>query len=244
MTSLLKARHSLCTALVTLALIGCHPTIVSIDGQTGVPLAKLAISDAPITSVALLGPDTVRVVHGNKPGIRVTGDPKAADALRFVLTNGKLGIGRKPGGTFGDGTATLTVTTPAIDHLIMAGSGKITSDRLNGKAVEVTIGGSGEVKVDAINSEKLDGEVAGSGLFTGSGHADKLALTIAGTGTADMAGLNVGEAQINLAGTGSGNLASNGHVTGAVIGTGVVTVHGKARCDISVTGTGKVNCTP
>jgi len=244
MTPLLKARHGWCIALGTLALAGCNPTIVSIDRQTGVPLAKLMMADQTISSVALLGPDTVTVVHGDKPGTRVAGDPKVADALRFVVTDGKLGVSRKTGATFGDGIATITVTTPAVDHLIMAGSGKITSDRLSGKAVEVTIGGSGQVKVDAITAEKLDVEVAGSGLFTGSGHTGKLTLTIAGTGTADMARLNAGEAQISLAGTGGGSLASDGHVTGAVIGTGVVTVHGKAHCDVSVTGTGKVNCTP
>jgi hypothetical protein len=244
MMRLLQARNGFCLALATLTLAGCHDGVVTIDGQSGVPLDKVVIGDQAIHSVALLGPDRVVVVHGDKPDIRVSGDPKIADSLRFVLHNGELGIGRKPGETTGDGEATITVTTPAIDQLTMAGSGKITSDRLGGKAAEVTIGGSGEVAVDSIAADKLEVVVAGSGRFTGAGHAQKLALSIAGTGNADMARLNAGDADINIAGTGNGTLASDGHVTGAVIGTGEVTVHGKAHCDVSVTGTGKVTCTP
>jgi hypothetical protein len=244
MMRLLEARYGVCLALVTLALAGCHDGVVTIDGQSGVPLDKVVIGDQAIHSVALLGPDTVVVVQGDKPAIRVSGDPRITASLRFVLHDGELGVGRKLGETTGDGVATITVTTPLVDHLTMAGSGRMSSDRLNGKSVEVTIGGSGEVKVDAIAAQKLAVEVAGSGRFTGAGHADRLELSIAGTGNADMARLNAGDADINIAGTGNGTLASDGHVTGAVIGTGEVTVRGKAHCDVSVTGTGKVTCAP
>jgi hypothetical protein len=230
--------------LGALALSGCDDPVVSIDGHTGVPLAQLQMSAANVSEITLLGPDTVLVVHGDKPGIRVTGDQRAADALRFVLAEGKLGIGRAPGAPVGSGTAIVTITDPAVDHLIMAGSGTISSNRLNGDAVGVTIGGSGRVIANAIAARKLDVEVLGSGAFTCAGHADKLDLSLAGSGAADMAGLKVGEAEIDLAGTGSGALASDGKVTGSVVGTGTVNVHGKAQCEVSVTGTGKVICQP
>jgi hypothetical protein len=236
-----------CLALAALALsaptlAGCDDPVVSIDGHTGVPLARLAMSGSTISEVTLLGPDTVHVVHGDKPGIVVAGDPRAAAALRFVLTDGKLGIGRKPDADAGNGTAIVTITDPSVDHLIMAGSGAIASDRLDGPNVGVTIGGSGQVGVNAIAAGKLDVEVLGSGSFAGSGHADKLELTLAGSGSADLARLRAGEANIDLAGTGSGSLSSDGKVTGTVVGTGTVTVHGKAHCDVSVTGPGKVTC--
>ena len=83
-----------------------------------------------------------------------------------------------------------------------------------------------------------------TGTFTGGGHVGKLALSIAGTGDADLARLQADQADVSVAGTGNGTLASNGKVTGSVVGTGEITVHGKAQCDVSVPGTGKVNCQP
>lgn len=231
-------------ALGTLALSGCDNAVVSIDGHSGVPLSRLIISGSNISEVTLLGPDTVHVVHGNAPDIHVAGDPRAAATLRFVLTDGKLGIGRRPDAEVGNGVAIVTITTPAVDHLIMAGSGAISSDRLSGAAVGVTIGGSGQIDVADIAAKQLNAEVLGTGTFTGSGHADKLALSIAGAGNADLARLKVDVAEVDLAGTGNGTLASDGKVTGSVVGTGVITVHGKAQCNVSVTGTGKVTCQP
>jgi hypothetical protein len=227
-----------------LALAGCDQTTMSIDGHTGVPLAQLELAGRTASEVTLLGPDKVHIVQGDKLSIHVDGDPGAVAALRFVLNDGKLGIGRKSGlGTI-NGTATVTIADPAIDHLILAGSGTISSERLNGAAVGVTIGGSGEVIAPQITAGQMDVELLGSGSFTGGGHADKLALTLAGTGTADMARLKADQAVIDLAGTGTGNLSSDGRVTGSVVGTGTVTIHGKAHCDVSVTGTGNVICKP
>jgi len=234
----------LIVGLAAFALSGCDDPVVSIDGHTGVPLAQLPMSTSNVSEVTLLGPDSVTVEHGNTFGIRVSGDRRAADALRFVLSDGKLGIGRAPGADIGSGTAIVTITDPAVDHLIMAGSGTISADRLSGDAVGVTIGGSGQVTAKTIAARKLDVEVLGSGGFTGAGRADRLDLTLAGTGTAEMAGLKVDQADIDLAGTGTGTLASDGKVTGTVVGTGTVNVHGKALCDVSVTGTGKVTCQP
>jgi len=244
MIRLLSASRLLLAASATLGLAACDDPVVSIEGHTGVPLAKLAVSGNPISQVTLLGSDTVRIVRGGTPGIQVSGDPRAVDALRFVLTDGKLGVGRKPDADVGGGTATVTITTPSVDHLIMAGSGTISSERLDGPTVGVTIGGAGKVEVGAITAGQLDVEVLGSGAFTGGGHADKLALTLAGTGDADLSRLTAGQAQIDVAGTGTGSLSSDGKVTGSVVGTGTVTVHGKAQCKVSVTGTGSVTCQP
>ena len=228
----------------TVGLTGCGSTTMSIDGQSGVPLAQLAVSGRAAHEITLLGPDTVQVVQGSAFTITVKGDPQATAALRFVFKNGKLGIGRKPDSDQIPGIATITVTTPSADHLVLAGSGTITADRLKSESAGITIGGSGHVAVAGITAKHLAVEVLGSGSFTGQGAADSLALTIAGSGEVDMAHLNAGEAVIDVAGSGTGSVKSDGHVTGSVAGSGNVTVHGKAHCDVSVAGSGKVDCNP
>lgn len=230
--------------MACLTLAACDAPKVSIDGHTGVPLAQLDQAGRTAHEITLLGPDTVNIVHGDALAIHVEGDARAIAALRFVLADGKLGIGRQPDANAGNGTATLTITDPAVDHMVMAGSGTMSSDRLAGTDVGVTIGGSGHVVTAGIEAARLSVEVLGSGSFTGSGHAGKLALTLAGSGDADLAQLHADEAKVDVAGTGTGAVTSNGHVTGSVMGTGMVNVRGKAQCDIHVIGTGRVTCQP
>jgi hypothetical protein len=235
---------TLAAGAILLPLAACDNLNVSIDGHTGVPLARLDMSGQNAREVTLLGPDTVHIVHGDKLAIRVEGDARAVAALRFVLNDGKLGIGRKPNADTGNGTATITITDPAVDHLIMAGSGTMSSDRLTGPSVGVTIGGSGHVVTAGIAAREFGVEVLGSGSFTGSGQADKLALTLAGSGDVDLAQFKTGAASIDIAGSGTGVLASDGQITGSVAGSGVITVHGKAHCTVSVTGSGRITCQP
>lgn len=244
MIGLPRASRPVFAASFALALAGCHNATITIDDHAGVPLAQLATTGARVSEVTLSGPDTVNVVQGDTFAIKVAGDPSAADALRFVLTDGKLGVERKPGFGSGNGVAIVTITTPTVDHLVMAGSGRISSDQLSGDSVGVTIGGSGDVDVARIAAKQLEAEIAGTGTFTGSGHVGKLALSIAGTGDADLARLQADQADVSVAGTGNGTLASDGTVTGSVVGTGEITVHGKAQCHVSVVGTGKVTCQP
>ena len=240
----LRAARYLVPAAALLALAGCNPAHVTIDGHGGVPFETLDLTDKHIHAVTLLGPDAVRIVHGAKFGIHIDGSASARAALRFVLDDGKLGIGRDPLANGGRDVAVITVTTPEIDAINLAGSGDVSADSLTGGAIAVSIGGSGRASAAHIDTPKLDLSVMGSGSFTGSGHAEKLDLSLAGSGDVDLARLTTGSAAVDIAGSGTAELSSDGPITGSVAGSGTVTVHGKARCDVSIAGSGKVNCQP
>lgn len=230
------------TALV-IGLSGCDGPKVSFNGHTGVPLAELNLSGRPVRDLTLLGPDTVQIVRGDTTTVRVEGDAQAKAALRFVFSDGKLGIGRQPDALVGTGVATITITTPSVDHLTMAGSGTINSDRLAGNVTGVTVGGSGHVATTGIETTQLDVSVLGSGAFTGSGHADKLSLALAGSGDVDLTRLMAAGAAVDVAGSGKGDLTVKGRVTGSVAGSGEVMIHGTDQCGISVVGSGRITCT-
>lgn len=236
--------YYLLPAAAALALGGCENAHMTIDGRAGVPFEQLDLANRSIHEVTLLGPDTVHIVHGDKLGIRVDGSTSARAALRFVLTDGKLGIGRDPLANGTNDAATVTLTTPAIDSINLAGSGVMSSDRLQASAIAISIGGSGRVVTAKIETPQLNLSVMGSGSFTGSGHAEKLDLSLAGSGDVDLAKLTAGSAAVDVAGSGTAELASDGPITGTVAGSGTVTVHGKARCDVSIAGSGKVICQP
>ena len=221
---------------------GCDGSNISINGEEGKPLAELDLSGAPPQELVLLGPDQVHITPGDKLTITVEGDAEAKDALRFTLKNGSLGILRKDKIFGKDGkTATITVTMPAPREVTMAGSGTIKADALAGEA-KVTIAGSGDIESPNVAGDKLDLTIAGSGNFRGAGNVKKLDLTVAGSGSAAMDALKAESAKVTIAGSGSTAFASDGEVEANIVGSGNITVKGRARCKLSSLGSGKLVC--
>lgn len=231
-------------ALAAAASGGCDKMHVSLNGEEGKKLADLDLTGTAPTEVALLGPDTVRIVQGDKLAISVDGNPDVADQMRFTLHDGSLGILRKNGKSSGDETVTVTVTMPAPKKLVMAGSGKIFSSGLAGDSARVTIAGSGSVETDAVVTDMLKVDVAGSGSYRAAGTAKSLKLTIAGSGDARLEALKVDDAKVDIVGSGDSAFASDGIVKANIVGSGEVRVIGRATCKVTAMGSGKLICEP
>jgi hypothetical protein len=226
---------------LVLALSACDNVDISIDGDHGKPLAELDLAHADVHELALLGPDTVRIHAGTALAIHADGDTD--HVLRFTLKDGTLGILRKKG-TFKDsGPIAIDVTMPAPTSLTMGGSGQITAETLSPKA-KIAILGSGNIDTPHIAVTDLDVSIAGTGSYHAGGTAGALEVNIAGTGNAQMADLKVDKAEVSIAGTGDTQFASDGAVKANIIGTGSVHVRGRAKCEVSAVGTGKVVCEP
>lgn len=224
-------------------LSGCDGVNVKIGDKEGVPLAELDTAGKRPTELVLAGPDTVIVNEGDTLAIDVSGDREAVDALRFTLDESTLGIMRKQGNWDDKGKATVRVTMPALEKLVVAGSGTVEAPRLTGSP-EVTIAGSGKARTAAVEADKLEVTIAGSGSYEGAGTAKSLELTIAGSGSANMAGLKADRAEITIAGSGNADFASDGTVEAKVMGSGDVHVTGSAKCTINSMGSGTLRCSP
>ncbi len=223
------------------ALAGCDTSSMSFNGEKGVPLADLDTTGAAPTAIALLGPDNVRVVRGDKLAITVEGE--GADKLRFALSKGQLGIARE-GWKIGQkiNAATVNVTLPMLSDVVLAGSGTLVTDQMGGQEAKIVIAGAGMVEARAIDTAKLDVDVVGSGKLRAAGKARDLNLTIAGSGDAEMDGLNADTAKVDVAGSGNARFASNGQVNANIMGSGEVRVFGRATCKVSAMGSGKLVC--
>ncbi|MBX7528256.1 head GIN domain-containing protein [Qipengyuania vesicularis] len=221
-------------------LTGCNVDVQIGDGK-GVPLAELDRGgDAP-TEIVLAGPDIVVVNRGDTFDIDVSGDERAVDALRFHRDNETLAISRDSESRSNIGIATVRVTIPSLTAMVMAGSGTIEADQMNGKA-EITIAGSGTVKVEEMATDSLEVTIAGSGDFEAAGTATDMELTVAGAGSAKMADLKVDTAEVTVVGSGDAEFASDGNVEANFVGSGDVTVIGSATCTVSAIGSGELRC--
>lgn len=215
---------------------------ISIGDEDGVPLSELDMGGAAPTKLVLAGPDKVRVTEGDKLDIKVSGDPDAVEGLRFNLEDGTLGIMREKDWK-GTGVATVAVTMPAAEEIVLAGSGDIEAAALVDKA-EVNIAGSGKVAIARVAASKLQVNVMGSGTLNAAGTVERLDFNVAGSGKLAARNLKVERAEINIAGSGGGEFASDGKVEARIAGSGDVTVYGRADCSVHAMGSGTVRCRP
>jgi hypothetical protein len=222
-------------------LAGCDNMNIKMGGTEGVPLADLDLSGEAPTELALAGPDTVIVSDGEKLAITVEGDQSAVDALRFSLKDGTLGIMRDNESWKNAGNATVRVTMPSPNSLILLASGTIEAASLSG-AASVQILGSGKVSTASVNADSLDLNILGSGSYEAAGVTKGIDLTVAGSGSANMAGLKADGADISIMGSGNAEFASDGAVTAEIMGAGNVTVIGNATCTVNSMGSGTVTC--
>lgn len=228
-------------ALAAAASGGCDMAKVSINGEDGKPLADLDLTGTAPDEVALFGPDSVKIVTGDKLAITVDGSPEATDAMRFTLKDGTLGILRKRNWS-GDDKATVNITMPAPRQLMMAGSGRIDAAELAADSARVSIAGSGSIVTGRVETGELKVDIAGSGNYSASGSAKSLKLSMAGSGGAKLDGLKVETAKVDIAGSGSSAFASDGTVKANIMGSGKVRVIGRATCKVNSMGSGTLVC--
>ncbi len=223
------------------ALAGCGEVDIDINGESGVPLAELDMSgDAP-TDLVLAGPDKVIVSNGDTLDIDLSGDARAVDLVRFTLKDGTLGVLRENGSWKDTGHAVIRVTMPAPKSITIAGSGSVETANMAEEA-DINIVGSGSLKVSELKAAKADVTVAGSGSVSAAGSVDRLDLNIVGTGAANLEAVQVESADITIAGSGDAAFSSDGKIEASILGAGTVRVIGRATCEVSSMGSGKVIC--
>jgi hypothetical protein len=221
------------------ALAGCTSTS-GMDGGEGQRLSQLDMAGDPPVKIVLAGPDHVIISEGPKLAVAIDGNPLIADRLRFTLKDGTLGI---MGGKVSHNLerVTVTVTMPAPQEVILAGSGVIEAAALS-KDAKITLAGSGEIHTGTLSGDTLAINLAGSGTLQGGGAVKSLDLTLASSGNADLAALRSDHVKVTIAGSGGATLASDGDVSATILGSGLVRVRGRATCKASSMGSGKLIC--
>lgn len=222
------------------ALSGCEGAEMEINGQKGVPLADIEIAGPAPSEVVLSSGDTVILTTGETFAIRVEGSD--TETLRFVRDDEVIGVTREKGWS-GNGTATIRITMPPPEDVVIAGSGTIRAQSLASTS-EITIGGSGTVEFGTVAAEKLGINIGGSGTVRGAGSVRRLEVNIGGAGDVAMPSLKADSAEVTIGGSGDVAFASDGDVTATIAGAGDVRVAGSAKCTVETFGSGSLTCSP
>lgn len=193
------------------------------------------------------GPFDVTVRTGLAPSARATGSTAALDRISIVTQGSTLVIrpdntawGGYPGGAIGK--VSVAVTMAVLSSAGLAGSGRLTVDRVKGPALELGLGGGGVIAISDVSVDKVNLMLTGSGNVSLAGRADQARLILRGAGNLAAEKLTVRQADIVSAGAGTLTLTATETAKIASAGTGDVTVLGKAKCTVEATGAGDVTC--
>lgn len=202
-------------------------------------------------TVSLRGPDNVIVKVGGRESVSAVGDQAALDRLEIEVVDGTLRVGRKKKdgiiswGHNDRGSATVTITLPALKGANIAGSGDMNVDRVEGASFDGSIAGSGSLDIASLAANAADFSIAGSGnARIGGGTADSLDVAIAGSGNFDATRLAARTADISIAGSGGVKAGVSDVADVSIIGSGDAELFGNAKCKVSKMGSGNVRCTP
>jgi hypothetical protein len=222
--------------LLSLALAGA-PAVAATRGYTVVGFDHIRVD----------GPYDVTVRTGLAPSASATGGTDALDRISVAVQNSTLvirpdasGWGGYPGAPAGKIAVAITVAD--LSSVILAGSGKLSIDRVRGQTLDLALGGAGMLSVGLIDVDKLSVMLTGSGNLSLAGHVDDGRLIVRGAGNIAADGLTIRHAEIVSAG--AGTIAVTAAVTAKVTaaGNGDVTVRGKPDCTVNATGSGNVSC--
>jgi hypothetical protein len=221
----------------------------------GLLLGALPAAAAPTRGYTVTGFDRIRVDGpfdvtirtGMAPSARATGATTALDRIKVEVQNSTLVIkpdntawGGYPGGSVGK--VSVAVTMSDLSSATLAGSGRLTIDRVRGPTLELGLGGAGVLSIGQLGVDRVNLIITGSGNATLAGRADDGHFVLRGAGNLAAQGLTVRHAEIVSAGAGTIMLTASDTAKVTAAGTGDVTVLGKADCTVNATGAGTVAC--
>jgi len=167
---------------------------------SGVP-AEQTRDVPPFGGVDLAGSNDVTVVAGAKRSVVVRGDDNLLDLVTTRVVDGTLVISNKE--SFQTRSPmSVEVSTPSLEALSLSGSGAVSAQGVDGDRLTIAL--------------------SGSGLLRAVGSAERLDVTLDGSGDAQLEGL----------------VARDVHAV--VNGAGRVVVHATQSLDASVPGSGMV----
>jgi|GEM_PF-4367662 len=119
-----------------------------------------------VENITFSAPGNLRVVQGASLGVVVRAEPKTMERLRLSIDNKTLFVAlQKPMFSVSGGDLSVEVELPHISTLSVTGPGKIVTEALESKSLEVVLDGPGSLSGGKWVSESLSVQISGSGDF-------------------------------------------------------------------------------
>ncbi|TFW15835.1 GIN domain-containing protein [Duganella callida] len=218
--------------------------------------------DARVVRVKLDGVIDLKVLRGDTPSLRITGDRRYMEKLTASQTGDTLHLeteGRNI--KLSRSAARAELVLPALREVVSEGVGTTEINGFSGEELVLTMDGAGSMKVVCdyrvlkanlggvgsmqlwlTENDKADLDLRGAGYITVGGRSKMLKANLGGLGGLNAQKLQADSVNIDLSGLGNATVTAATNATLNLSGLGSVTVYGKPlNRDVSVDGLGKVS---
>lgn len=192
------------------------------------------------------GPFKVRLTTGVAPFARASGSPAAIDAVAIDVQGRTLVVHRSRsswGGYPGEdpGAVEISLGTHELSAAWLNGAGTLHIDKVKGLSFDLSVQGTGAAGIGRADVDQLRVSIAGTGTASVAGRAGRLAATVRGISTLDAAGLATKDATIGV--EGPATVRANVTNAATIDGSGVATVAltGDPACTARLSGSASVS---
>ena len=206
------------------------------------------------------GSATVKV-HRGAQKIEICSDSNILPYITTTVSGGELTIGLKPfTSIMGSTDMRFEITVPKLEGIRLSGSGQAYIDSFDGDSFSAVVSGSVSVKapglaysktslsfsgsggLDAtVKAETLDLRCTGSGALRISGKADRGEIAISGSSDIRARDLAVGEARVEISGSGEVEIRAVESLDADISGSGSIKYWGSPNVSQRISGSGRVS---
>lgn len=196
---------------------------------------------ATFNEIDLRGVGDVFVEKGSTTNIQVITDDNVQEYININTVGNTLVISTEDNINLNPTSLEIYVITPNINHLILSGSGTITtSGILTAPTLSATLSGSGKITATAQIAGLTDALMSGSGNIVLSGSTQNLNAKSTGSGNIKAISYPCQNADIMLSGSGNIEVAPSDTLKGTLSGSGDVRYVGEPIKNVTITGSGNL----
>ena len=221
----MSARAGFLAAIVWLAaLLAAAPAACAqgVEGRKYTP--------GPFDTLVITGSATLKLVQGSEDSVFVEGDDEAQSAVRLDVDDGVLRL--RPSGAWKfwrSKELAIVVSARELKRIEIRGAADVVAaEALTPKQFQVRISGAGSVRLDKIKADALDVSIAGVGTAQVAGSVETLQVRISGRGAYYGENLASKWATLSVSGTGDVKLWATKELSASVSGVASVDFWGSA----------------
>ncbi|MEM8565646.1 MAG: head GIN domain-containing protein [Bacteroidota bacterium] len=171
--------------------------------------------------------------------VTVTGQNNVLEEVTVRIRGGELIL--EPDKCLENTNLQVDISLAELTGLFNAGSADIKGTNI-WETDELVVNLSGSGTIDAILAVSLvNASIAGSGLIDFTGSTEKAEVSILGSGDYMAFGLETGDTNITISGSGKANIYVSDELSGAISGSGSINYKGTpSNIDVNITGSGRV----
>ena len=224
--------------LLVIFTASCSKENQCIRGNSDISTQTVNLSSFEGVDFRLAG--YVQVVKGTAPSVTIRASDNHIDLIRAQVRGSNLVIDTD-NRCLKNTKIEITVTTPTLNFLRVAGSGDIVSaDGFTADEWSLRVDGSGTINAKTLGGE-VDAHISGSGDIQLQGTAESFIPTISGSGSIKAYALTAEEVAARISGSGNIQTTATKKLNVTISGSGNVRYKGSpTTVNTSISGSGKL----